>query len=446
MLIQKMVLTVLLITISTVSYVLPTAAQGPIEKKSKPQSVNQVMVGLPANAQSQVTFANYRDYPFSKWAFNHVGGPLNLVIIPRAGHIDFVKESLIPNIAKKIIYLSNNRVKTFEQVFLENDTDGIVIIKDNELKYEHYWNYGDRERQHIWFSSTKSMVSAALGILVEKGKVDLNASPAKYIPELKDSGFARTTIQNVLNHSSSLDFKENYTNYNSNFLKHYAPALNMAWLPGARDAQPKNTKIYGIHDFLTHFIKKDSSSQPGDVFDYNSANADVIGWLITRISGMTLNEFISKNIWSKLHVEHDATIAVDRAYMPVATAGMNSTARDAARFGMMILNNGKYNGEQIIPAQWIKQITNLTDKDMNKMSVNQKYKNETWQAYKNMWWVLDAEKGEFSAVGIHGQIIYINRHKNVVIAMFSSQAKASAANNQQFRDKLTAIRQLANQL
>ena len=433
--------TLMLVSVFTLTNI--TAINAQANEQRQLTKASEVMQGLPASAKSQVTFKNYRSYPYSKWAFNHAGAPFNLLMVPRAGAIDFFKESVDASISKQQVTLSEKRVASVEEIFADNDTDSIVFIKDGIIKYEQYWNFANKDRQHIWFSSTKSLVSTAFGILVTQGKVDLQASPAKYIPELKNSGFARTSIQNVLNHSTAINFKENYTDLNSDFLKHYAPALNMAFLPGARDAQPENTKTYGIHDFVSYFIEEDKTIKPGDAFDYNSANADVLGWLIARISGMELNEFISKNIWSKLAVEHDAAIAVDRAYMPVATAGMNTTLRDVARFGSMILNDGQYNGEQIIPKEWLTQIITITDKDKNKMFTNEKYKNESWQAYKNMWWVLDAKQGEFAAVGIHGQVIYINKSKNVVAAMFSSQPKASAANNQQFRDKLRAIRQVA---
>lgn len=405
-----------------------------------------LMVGFPPAIASQVTFANYLTYPYSKWAFNFASAPLNVVLLPRKGQIDTFKQNLTPELGEQIIELADNRRQSLEQVFAQNETDGVVILKNNEIKYEHYWHYGEQDRHHIWFSATKSLVSAAFGILVEQGKVDLKASPVKYIPELKNSGFARTTIQQVLNHSSGIDFKENYTDLNSNFFKFYAPALNMAWLPGGRDTQPGQQSIYGVHDFLVNYIKPDNEIVPGEVFDYNSANADVIGWLIARISGQSLNDFIQQHIWSKLQVEHDAFMAVDRAYMPVATGGMNSTIRDAARFGAMILNNGQFAGQQVIPKNWLQQITQLSSKDKDKMSANGKYQNESWKAYKNMWWLLDAEKGEFAAVGIYGQVIYINRAKNVVAAYFSSQPVATAANNQMFRDKLAAVRQITNTL
>ena len=109
----------------------------------------------------------------------------------------------------------------------------------------------------------------------------------------------------------------------SDFALYYVPALNMGWLPGARDVQPNNSEIYGVHDFLSRFIKPDPKRQPGDNFDYNSSNADVLGWLIARLSGQPFQDFIQQNIWAKLGAEHDATIAVDRAYTPaVITAGM----------------------------------------------------------------------------------------------------------------------------
>jgi len=406
----------------------------------------ELMLGFPPSSDSQVTFANYLNYPNSKWSFNHAGAPLNVVVLPRSGQLVSFKENLVPNLGSKKILLGNNKQQSLAAVFTNNETDGIVIVKNNEIKYERYWNYGDKDRHHIWFSATKSLVSAAIGLLVEQGKVDLNASPVKYIPELVNSGFARTTIQQVLNHRTSIDFKENYTDLNSNFFKFYAPALNMAWLPGGRDVQPDKDKIYGVHDFLAKYIKADPKSSPDEVFDYNSANADVIGWLIARVSGMPLNEFIRKNIWSKLQVEHDAFMAVDRAYMAVATGGMNTTARDAARLGVMIMNDGRYNGQQILPKQWLEQITQLSVIDKQRMKANPKYREEPWQAYKNMWWVLDAGQGEFAAVGIYGQVIYINKAQNVVAAYFSSQPVASAAKNQMFRDKLSAIRQVARDL
>ena len=401
------------------------------------------MRGVPPARNSQVTMHNFRDYPMSKWAFQNSGAPLNTVMIPRQGNIVQLPGPSQSQLGEKLFTTAAGDQQRFDQIFESNYADGVAIIKGGELLHESYFHSFNAHAQHIWFSMSKSLASSAFGLLVEQGKVKLDASPADYIPELKGSGFERVTIQQVLDHGTSLDFKETYTDITSDFALYYAPALNMGWLPGARDVQPNNSEIYGVHDFLSRFIKPDPKREPGDNFDYNSSNADVLGWLIARISGQPFQDFIQQNIWAKLGAEHDAMIAVDRAYMPAVTGGMNSTLRDAARFGMMIRDSGKFNGQQIIPANWIAATLDISDQLEANMVANSHYKEETWSAYHNMWWILDASIGEFAAVGIHGQVIYINRKADTVMAWFSSQPVAGAAKNESFRAKLRAAREMA---
>lgn len=402
------------------------------------------MKGVPPSPHSQVTLENYRIQPFNHWSFRNTGAFFNTLDITREGKIYRYKTRENKTIAS--LGWREQQDKNLETLLAENDTDGFLVLKNNKILFERYFGGMQASDKHIWFSMTKSLVSSAAGILVEQGVLDVSKSPADYIPELKGSGFERVTVQQVLDHSSALDFKENYTDVTSEFARFYAPALNMGYMPGARDLAPGEDVIFGVHDFLSDYIKADTALNPGEAFDYNSANADVLGWLVARLSGMPLHEFIEQNIWSKLHTEHDAFIAADRAYMAVATGGMNSTLRDAARFGQMILQRGKYKGTQVVPVDWVDASLNLTETNKNNMRNNTKYKNMPWQAYHNMWWILDADKGEYAAVGIHGQVIYINRSANTVIAWFSSQQKASSANNPQFSTKLEVSREIAEAL
>ena len=405
-----------------------------------------VMVGVPPARDSQVTMANYRDYPMNVWAFRNAGAPLNVVMIPREGDIYRLPGPLRPELGERLYASGDAGEQTFDELFQSNYADGVLVMQGNRLLHEAYFNGFNGRSQHIWFSMTKSLVSTAFGLLVEQGKIDLAASPAKYIPELKGSGFERVTIQQVLDHATAIDFKENYTDPDSEFFRFYAPALNMGWLPGAADVQPGDAEIYGVQDFLVKFIKPDPAVKPGEAFDYNSSNADVLGWLIARVSGQPLQDYLQENLWSRLGAEHDAYIAVDRAYMPVATGGMNSTLRDAARFGMMIRDRGECRGEQVIPAPWIDAIVEVNDQLRANMAANAKYQEEPWTAYHNMWWILDEQAQEFCAVGIHGQVIYINRSADTVMVWFSSQPVASAARNPAFRAKLAAARELAASL
>ncbi len=410
------------------------------------QVIKQAMQGFPPTRESQATMQNYREFPFNQWTFRNAGAPLHVVMIPRQGSIYQLPGPTKPDLGNLFVTDARGDSMSLSTLFANNYADGLVVVKGDELLYEQYFNGFNAHAQHIWFSMSKSLTSSALGLLVAQGKVDLSASPARYIPELKGSGFERVTVQHVLDMASSIDLKETYTDLESDFARHYAPALNMGWLPGAADVQPDNAHIYGVQDFLAKFIKPDNSRQPGDNFDYNSSNADVLGWIISRVSNLPFQDYIQQNIWSKLGAEHDGYIAVDRAYMPAVTGGMNSTTRDAARFGMMIRDRGSFNGEQVIPAKWVDETLAIDDKLRANMKANPIYQEEFWTAYHNMWWIINDSKGEYCAVGIHGQVIYINRSTDTVMVWFSSQPGASAARNENFRSKLKAARTLAEHL
>ena len=412
---------------------------------SEPES-QSVMEGTPPTRDSQATMKNYRDYPFSGWTFQNMGAPLNIVMIPRGGDIAELNQPSNQALGKKIFIDKTGAEMTLEDLFKVHFARGMILIQDDKVLYEKYFDGFGPHKQHIWFSMSKSLASAALGILVEQGKIDVKKSPAHYIPELKNSGFERVTIQNLLDMATSIDFKETYTDMTSDFALKYAVAMNMGWLPGARDAQPESTEIYGVHDFLSKYIKPNKELEPGTDFDYNSSNADVIGWLISRVSGQPYEQFISEQIWSKLGMEHDAYFTVDRAFMPVVTGGMNSTLRDAARFALMIRDEGRVKNKQLIPSEWINSALNIDEKLKSHMTANPKYGEESWEAYHNMWWILDGEKGEFCATGIHGQVIYINRSKNTVMVWFSNQPGAAAPKNINYQSKLNAARSLVNSL
>ena len=412
---------------------------------SEPDS-QSIMEGTPPTRDSQATMKNYRDYPFSGWTFQNMGAPLNIVMVPRGGDIAELNQPSNQALGKKIFIDKTGAEMTLEDLFKVHFARGMILIQDDKVLYEKYFDGFGPHKQHIWFSMSKSLASAALGILVEQGKIDVKKSPAHYIPELKNSGFKRVTIQNLLDMATSIDFKETYTDMTSDFALKYAVAMNMGWLPGARDAQPESTEIYGVHDFLSKYIKPNKELEPGTDFDYNSSNADVIGWLISRVSGQPYEQFISEKIWSKLGMEHDAYFTVDRAFMPVVTGGMNSTLRDAARFALMIKNEGKVNNKQLISSAWINSALNIDEKLKSHMTTNPKYGEESWEAYHNMWWILDSEKGEFCATGIHGQVIYINRSKNTVMVWFSNQPGAAAPKNINYQSKLNAARSLVNSL
>lgn len=403
--------------------------------------INKVMEGFPPSRESQVSFQNYREYPYSKWSFRNMAAPLPVLMIPREGPIHVFKEA--GNSAGNTMVTAT---ETFETVFATNEADAAIILQNNAIIFEKYWNGLSRHYQHIWFSMTKSLTGTALGILVSQNKIDLSASPVKYVPELKGSPWERTTIQDVLNMSTALGYLESYTDTAGFFYKQYGKASNFFYVSGP-EINLQTTDVLGAYDFLTKSATQNNNMLPGYKFEYNSTNVDIISWIISRVTGKTYNEFIQSTIWSKIGAEHDAYITTDRAYTAMATGGMNTTLRDAALFGNLVLNRGKTDGKQLVPAGWVDESLKITAADKERYSRNDVYAKSglPWIAYKNFWWIIDEAKGEYCALGIHGQVIYINRSANLVIAYFSSQQDASSVASKNFLPKLNACRALAKQ-
>ena len=402
------------------------------------QPGNKVMDGFPPSRESQVTSFNYRDYPNGKWSFRNMGAPLPVLMIPREGSVHLFKEPGNHS-------LGNTKVAgdtTFEKIFEENEADAVIIVQNNTILFEKYWNGMSRHYGHIWYSMTKSLVSSAFGLLVKQNKVELNASPVKYVPELKGTPWERTTIQDVLNMSTAMGFQESYTDTANMFYKYYGSVSTFP-VPGV-NTDPKTATVLSTYDFLTKVATANNNLRPGYKFEYSSPNVDVISWIVSKVTGKTMNEFIQENIWSKIGAEHDAYILADNSYTAIATGGMNSTLRDAALFATVILNRGKIDGRQVLPQNWIDETLKLTATDKERYSRNDVYvpAKMPWVSYKNYWWILDETKGEYCAVGIHGQVIYINRAAGLVIAYFSSQPVAGSVASKNFLPKLNACREL----
>ena len=293
----------------------------------------------------------------------------------------------------------------------------------------------------------------ALGILVAEGRIDLDAQVSRYLPELGESGFASRTLRQLLDMTSALDYVEDYVGRDpaSTTVQYFRrmgflPAPDLMALDPRTDPTPR-----GILRFLPG-LRANASLEAGTVFDYQSPNVDVIGWIISRVSGEPLQRFVARRIWGKLGAEHDAFFATDVEFVPIATGGFSTTLRDAARFGLAVSRGGIREGEPIFPAAWLRDTLELDEADLaaTARSVYRQPGNPAYdvelQAYRNFWWILDPARGEFMARGVFGQSIYIHRAHQVVIASFASAPTASSARRPSYKTLLRGMRVLAARL
>lgn len=411
----------------------------------------EAMKSIPAKPAEQVTFMNWSEQPYNKWSFRNTGvGPS--VMVPRSGNIVSL-ESNINEAVPDIEFEYQGKTHTVGSAMLGDDTDGYIVLKDGKIIYEEYFGGFEKLDHHLWASSTKSVIGMSIGILVSQGKVKVDAKTETYIPELKGTHFGQRTVREVLNMVSALNYSEDYENFepgtvSTEYFRRlgFVPAFDLMALDPMTDDTPR-----GLLAFMP-LMTSNPDLEPGVKFEYHSPNVDVAGWIISRVSGMPLNKFIAENFWSKIGAANDAFFMADVSYTPIATGGFNTTLRDFARVGLMMLNDGFYNNQQIVPADWIKDTFALTEEEQIHVN-NSAYRDvksavfdEHLEGYKNFLWVHDSKKEIATFRGVFGQNLYINKDKNIVIATFSSAASASNAARATNKPRMAAFDAISNHL
>lgn len=161
-------------------------------------------------------------------------------------------------------------------------------------------------------------------------------------------------------------------------------------------------------------------------FAYKTSNAEVLAWIVKRASGQKLADLLSQQVWQKLGAENDAYFMVDSIGTESGGGGINTTLRDLARFGEMIRNKGRYNGQQVIPAEAVADIEKGGDKAK---FATAGYKTLPGWSYRDMWWNTQNADGAFMARGIYGQAIYIDPKAEMVIVRYASHPVAANGAN-----------------
>ena len=406
---------------------------------------------FPPAREDQVTLTNWLEAPHSRWGFRNVG-ILPSLMVPRDGEVHVLPRK--PDASIEALPFRHADEETHLLEAIGNDAvDGILVLHGGTVVYERYFGDFGPKDHHLWASCTKSLVSMALGILVEEGRVDPDSSVSAILPELTESGFGRVTIRHLLDMTSALDYVEDYVGRDlaSTTVQYFRrmgflPAPDLIALDPLTDATPR-----GILRFLPG-IGANPDLEPGTIFDYQSPNVDVIGWIISRVSGQSLERFVANRIWAKLGAEHDAFFATDNEFVPIATGGFSTTLRDAARFGLAVSTGGTLGGVRIFPESWLEDTLSVdqADLDATSRSVYREAGNAAYdrelEAYRNFWWILDAAQGEMMARGVFGQSIYIHRDHQVVIALFSSAPSASNARRENYKKVLRGLRALGARL
>ena len=303
---------------------------------------------------------------------------------------------------------------TWEVSLAKNYTDGILVLHKGYIVYEKYFGALKPEGLHAAMSVSKTFTGTLGGLLVEEGTLEENKTGAEYVPELQNSAFGDATIRQILDMTTALKYSEDYSD----------PKAEIWSFSAAGNPFPKPASYKGPTNYYDYLETVQKDGEHGSLFGYKTINTDVMGWIISRVTGKGIPQLLSERIWQPLGANYDGYFQVDAAGIAFAGGGYSANMRDMAMFGEMIRQEGYFNDQQILPKALVHDIMNGGDKDAFRKSVYASL--EGW-SYRDMWWHTHNEHGAFAARGVHGQTIYIDPLAEMVIVRFASHPEAKNA-------------------
>ena len=270
----------------------------------------------------------------------------------------------------------------------ERDVTSLLVLKDGLVRHEAYYMGTTADDRRISWSIAKSYLSALFGILLQEGAIGSLEDPiTQYAPALAGSAYDGASIRNVLQMTSGVVFDEDYLDYNSDINK-----------------MGRTLALGGKMDEFAAGLSE-TYVAPGTEWQYVSIDTHIVGMVIRGATGRSVSDLLSEKILSKLGMEQDGYYLTDGVGVSFVLGGLNFTTRDFARFGQMILQDGNFQGEQIVPADWIRASTEASAPTA-----------EGKIGYGYQWWIpVGAHEGEFLGRGIYGQYLYFDRSRNVLI-------------------------------
>ncbi len=321
-------------------------------------------------------FSHMKDMFF--WAPVKAGGkaaPLDQTLAPLENSLSYEFNGKRGNVA--------DRLSQFQ-------TTSLLVLHEGRIVHEQYFLGTEKEDHRVSWSMAKSVLSAIFGIVIEEGKIaSLDDPVIKYVPALEDTAYRRASIRNVLNMASGVKFNEDYLDYNSD-IKRMGRVLALG----------------GSMDEFAATIKE-TERTPGTNRQYVSIDTHVLAMILRNVTGKSMMDLVAEKLWSKMGSRESIYYLTDGHGVAFALGGLNMRTRDYARFGQLFLKNGKWGGEQIVPADWISQSTRVS-------APVSAVKGDSLQ-YGYQWWMPPKTDDEYFAVGIYGQYIYVNPKAKIVV-------------------------------
>jgi CubicO group peptidase (beta-lactamase class C family) len=321
-------------------------------------------------------------------------------------------------------YTYDRARRTLADYVDRNPVTGLLIAKGDTILYERY-QYGRTEQDRfVSHSMAKTVTSMLVGIALSEGKIgSIDDAAAKYVPDLAGSEYGGTSLRSLLTMSSGVQFREDYG--------------------GADDISRLGTDLFGprspgtaaaVRQFNTRL------SPPDTVFRYASVETEILGLVLRAAAGMPVSEYLSTRLWNPLGAEAEATWSVDRSGQEATYCCLTATLRDYTRLGLMLANDGAWNGKQIVPRDWVIEATTATPEGAHLMPG----KATPFFGYGYQTWLFPGSRRAFALLGIHGQAIFVDPAAKLV--MVHTAVRPLASNDPGGREAVALWTALQEQL
>lgn len=367
----------------------------------------------PGRTPSGVSLANWQSAPQLHWAFQHIAEFLPTATISRgAGPVAAMAPAAVDHndIAGIAVGLPDGTPSTVGAVMGATATDGWLVTHRGRVLAEQYCGGMRPDTPHLLMSVSKTLIGSVAGVLRGSGALDVDRLASDYVPALANSGYNGATVRHLLDMRSGIAFSEEYLD----------PAAEVRLLEQAIDWAPRSHP--GIpptmYDFLLTLRQK---SLHGGPFEYRSCETDVLGWVCEAAAGVRMPELMSQLVWGRIGAAHDANIGIDSMGTGMFDGGISACLSDLVRFGSLYLNDGvSLRGEQVLPAAWVADTLAGGADSRDAFTYSPGDNRMPGGMYRNQIWLPYPGNDVLLCLGIHGQMIYINRRAGVVAAKLSS--------------------------
>ena len=277
-----------------------------------------------------------------------------------------------------------------DELLRETDTLAFVVVHEDRVVRERYFDGATRESLQTSFSAAKSFVSTLVGIAIDAGLIDSVEDPVTdYLPELgeRDPQFRQITLRDLLTMSSGIRYRE-----------------------GGFPSLGDDTYTYYGVDLRDIALNRVHIEGPPGLWQYNNYHPLLLGLVLERVTGTSVSDFMATRLWQPLGAEADATWNLDseRSGFEKMESGLNARPVDFARFGLLFLHNGEWNGRQIVSEDWVRAATGAES------TSDSAY----YAGYRYFWWLDMDHPGRYYAMGKYGQFIYVAPDADTVVVRF----------------------------